>query len=238
MRPFATLSALVLAAHLHSIGTPAMAQDTKAPMRTVSVTASGHVTAVPDIVRISTGVLAEADTAKQALADNTAAMTRVIDKLKALGLEAKDIQTSDFSVNPKYVYPQDGSAPKLTGYQVANMVHIRVRKVELMGEVLDQVIEAGSNQINGIQFEVSKADELQDEARKNAFAAARRKAELYAIAAGATLGSVVSISEGGIQSIPHPVMRTQMAEKAESAVPIQAGEQSLEVQVSVVWTLQ
>lgn len=214
-----------------------MAEDAKTPERTISVTASGQVTAVPDIVRITTGVLAEADTAKAALAANTAAMTQVIEQLKALGLDAKDIQTSDFSVQPKYIYPPDGAAPKLIGYQVSNMVHIRVRNVARMGEVLDQVVDAGSNQINGIQFEVSKADELQDAARKNAFAAALRKAQLYAEAAGVTLGPVLSISEGVVHPGPRPMMRTAMAEKAD-AVPIEAGEQALEVQVSVVWSLQ
>lgn len=237
MRPVALLTTLLLFASLQSIGIPAMAEETKVPMRTISVTASGQVTAVPDIVRISTGVLAEATTAKEALSANTAAMSQVVEKLKALGLDAKDIQTSDFSVQPKYLYPQDGTPPKLTGYQVSNMVHIRVRNVARMGEVLDQVVDAGSNQVHGIQFEVSKADELQDSARKNAFAAALRKAQLYAAAAGAMLGPVISISEGPVQQGPVPVMRQAMTEKAD-AVPIEAGEQALEVQVSVVWALQ
>ncbi len=220
--------------------TASYAQETasmKLAARTLTINASGQVTAVPDMAVINTGVIAEAESAKDAVAANSKAMSEVIASLTAAGLEAKDIQTSDFSVQPKYQYNQDNSPLKLVGYTVANQVTIRVRDVTKVGGVLDSVVQAGSNQINGIQFVVSKADTLQDEARKGAVLAARRKAEVYAEAAGVKLGAVLTISEGGGSAGPVPMARMAMAEKAD-AVPIAAGEQTLEVSVTVVWAIE
>ena len=109
-----------------------------------------------------------ANTARQALADNTEAMRRVVEALKEQGLEARDIQTTSFSVQPSFEYPQDGR-PRLVGYQVVNAVAIRVRAVAKLGEILDVVVRTGSNQVSGVEFTVSKAEELKDEARAVAF---------------------------------------------------------------------
>ena len=103
--------------------TPAFAQETKMTQRTITISASGSVTAVPDRVFIALGVMSEAKTARAALDANTAAMRKVIDTLKAEGLEDRDVQTSDFSIGPRYEYPQDGKPPKLVGYQVSNVVN-------------------------------------------------------------------------------------------------------------------
>jgi uncharacterized protein len=222
-------------------GIAVQAQETKpmdAPLRTISISATGTVTAAPDMASINTGVATEADTAKAAVTANSAAMRKIMESLTAAGLEARDIQTSDFSVQPKYQYFQDNTPPKLVGYQVSNQVHIRVRDVAKLGDVLDKVVDAGSNQISGIEFAVSKADELADQARANAYGNALRKAELYARAAGATLGPVLSMAEGSV-SPPRPVMvRKAMAAEASDAVPVAAGEQSLDVSLNVVWLLK
>jgi uncharacterized protein YggE len=216
---------------------PLHAQETKMTQRTITISASGSVTAVPDRVLITLGVTSEALTAREALDANSSAMRKVIDSLKAEGLGDRDVQTSDFSIGPRYEYYQDGKPPKLAGYQVSNMVNIRVTEIAKLGTILDKAVGEGSNQINGIRFEVSDADQRLDEARKSAVANARRMAELYATAAGASLGQVIRIEEANYNSAPMPMMRQAAAAEA-APPPIEAGEQTLQVTVTITYALE
>jgi hypothetical protein len=213
------------------------AQETKMTQRTITLSASGTVTALPDRVMITLGVMSEAPTAREALDANTAAMRKVIDTLKGEGLGDRDVQTSDFSIGPRYEYTQDGKPPKLVGYQVTNMVTIRVTDIAKLGTILDKSVGEGSNQINGIRFEVSDAGTRLDEARKTAVANARRMAELYATAAGARLGQVLKIEEATYHPGPIPMMRQAAAAEA-APVPIEAGEQTLQVTVTITYALE
>ena len=174
-----------------------MAQDADKMQRTVSVSATGKVAADPDIAHISAGVVTEADTAKEALGRNSALMAKLIDGLKGAGLSAKDIQTTMLNVEPRYTQPKDGRPSAISGYRVTNQVRLTVRDVKRLGEVLDQAIALGANHINQISFDLANAETLKDEARKQAMENARRRGELYAKAAGAQLGPVLRISEGG-----------------------------------------
>lgn len=225
-----TFAALFIISSIALGAGAAMADD----KRTVSVSASGAVSAVPDIVNVNVGVQTLANTARQALADNTEAMRRVIEALKEQGLEPRDIQTTSFSVQPSYEYPQDGR-PRLVGYQVVNSVLVRVRDVARLGEILDIVVRTGSNQVAGVEFTISTAEQLKDEARKVAFANARRMAEIYAKAAGAELGAVLKIEETNVQFAPVATFRAELS--AAKPVPIEAGEQSVSVSVAVTWSL-
>jgi hypothetical protein len=216
----------------------AMAEPPKSPIeRSISVTGSGFVVAEPDMAHISMGVVSEADNAKDALAKNSAAMRTLIDAMKGNAIEARDIQTTSFNVSPRYQNFKDGRPPVINGYQVHNQVRIVVRDIKKLGAVLDQAVQQGSNQIGGIGFEVSKADELKGEARKQAIANAKRKAELYASAAGVKLGHVLAIEEAGAQAGPRPMMGGRAA-MAEAAPPIEAGGQKLEARVVVVFAVQ
>jgi len=175
--------------------TPAAAAKDK-QQRTVSLTGTGTVTASADTAQISTGVISEADTARQALDKNTAAMAKVVAELKAQGIEPKDIQTTNFSVRPRFQQSKDGKPPKIIGYRVVNSVTIRLRDLKQLGAILDKVVTLGSNQIGGITFSVDDPTKLEDEARNRAMQDGIRKAKLYASAAGAALGKVVTIQEG------------------------------------------
>jgi uncharacterized protein len=228
-------AALAVAAALAA--SQAEAQDgLKGGDRTVSVSATGSAAASPDRASISTGVMTEAATAREALSLNTTAMKKLIDGLKALGLEPRDIQTTTVQVNPRYADGRGNKAPTITGYQAVNQVRIVVRDMKRLGEILDQSITLGANQMGGIGFEVSNAEVLKDDARKAAMVNARRRAELYAAAAGATVGPVLAISE--TQANPQPRMyggaRAAMAE----AVPVEPGSVDLTVQVHVTWALK
>jgi uncharacterized protein len=233
-----TAAAVMLAA----LSTPAFAQATGG---VITIDGRGEVTAAPDTAFINSGVTTQGATAREALDANTAAMTQLIDLLRASGIEPRDIQTSGFSVSPNYVYSDARDAngytlpPKITGYQVYNTVMIRVRNLDALGSVLDQSVDVGANTINGITFSVADTTALLDEARRKAFADARRKAELYAGLAEGELGDIRSVSETQNFTSPEPyMMRAEAAMAGDSAVPVQGGELTFSIGVQVSWTLE
>jgi uncharacterized protein YggE len=228
------VAALLVTAAL-IVARPGMAADDSKTERFVSVSATGSVVAVPDTAYITAGVLTEADTARDALSRNNVATAKLIDGLKAAGISPRDIQTSQLNVSPRYTQPRDGRPGTVSGYTVSNQVRITVRDVKRLGEILDQAITLGANQMHGIAFEVSSAESLKDDARKAAMQNARRRAELYATAAGAQLGQVLRISED-VRDIAGPML--QKGRVAMGAVPVEAGTQTLEVEVHVTYALK
>jgi uncharacterized protein len=214
----------------------AVAADSDRPgERLVSVSATGSVDAEPDLANISVGAVVEADTAKEALARSSALMAKLIDGLKALGVAAKDIQTTAINIEPRYTQAKDGRPAALAGYRLVNRVHLTVREVKRLGEILDSAIGLGANQVNGIGFDVSNAETLMDEARRRAIANARRRAELYAAAAGAQLGSVLTISETNNAS-PRALPMARTA--AGGPVPVEPGTRALTVEVNLTYALR
>ena len=231
-----TLKAALICGLMSVLAAPVLAEE-KGMDRTVTVSATGSISAAPDEATIATGVTSEAKTAREALTKNTEAMKQVIAELKSEGVDAKDIQTTQFNVEPVYVYPKEGQPPSVTGYRVNNMVGVRVRNLDKLGGVLDRLVTAGANQMNGISFDVSKAETLKDDARKTAMANAKRRADLLAQAAGADVGEVLQISEETSFQGPRPVVFAKRAAMAES-VPVERGEQELEARVTVTWRLK
>lgn len=223
----ATLAAVAVA--------PARADEERAP-RSVTVSASANVAAEPDVAHVTAGVATAADSAREALDRNTEAMARVIAGLKAAGIDAKDIATSAFNVDPRYSNPRDGTAPTIVGYRVSNQVHVTVRELARVGEILDRLVSLGANEMGGLSFEVSKAETLRDEARRQAIANALRRARLFAEAAGAKVGEVISISED-VSTPPVRPMPMARAARAEM-VPIEPGTQQLEARVTATWALE
>jgi uncharacterized protein YggE len=228
----------VAAVALTGIGTvPSRAED-KAMERTITVSATGTAEAEPDQARITSGVMTEAPTAREALTGNTEAMNKVISELKSKGIDAKDIQTASFNVEPVMDYSKDGQPPKLRGYRVSNQVVVLVRDLDKLGSVLDDLVTAGANQIQGLAFEVSKAETLKDEARKNAIANALRRAKLLAAAAGADVGEVLQISEETTPDVPVTFAAPRFAKAQAAAVPIERGSSTLEARVTTTWALK
>jgi uncharacterized protein len=207
-------------------------------LRTVSVSASGQVAADPDQAAISTGVVAEGDTARAALTANSAIMAKLIEGLKGAGIAAKDIKTTSFNVQPRYQNYKDGRPATINGYQVHNQVRILVRAIDTVGQVLDAAVTLGANQMGGIEFLVSGVEQLKDEARKAALANALRRAKLLATAAGAEVGEVLTIAEEMTAPAGRGMLMAGRAMAAEAAVPIEQGTQMLEARVSVTWALK
>ncbi|MDM7256108.1 MAG: SIMPL domain-containing protein [Paracoccus sp. (in: a-proteobacteria)] len=200
----------------------------------LSVTAEGSARTAPDMATISLGVTTQAETAAQALADNSTSQRAVIDKLKAEGVEAKDIQTSGLNLSPVQSY-SDGKPPVVTGYQVSNVVTVQMRDLDRLGGLLDALVAAGANQVQGISFGRDDAQAAEDEARVDAIAEARRRAEVMAQAAGVRLGPILSISEGTASYGPAPVM--MRAEASMGGTPVEQGELTVTAQVNVVFGL-
>ena len=234
MRPITALAPFLLAA---VFAAPAFADDIG-----ISITGTGEVTAAPDTAFVSSGVTTQATTAREALDANSAAMTELLATLEAAGIAARDVQTSGFSVSPNYVYSdaRDDSGyqlpPKIVGYQVSNTVTVRVRDLDSLGSVLDQAVTVGANTISGVTFTVADPSDLYDEARRAAFADARKKAELYAEVAGEELGDLVSITESQSYEAPQPFMMKARDEMAASAVPVATGELSFQINVQIGWS--
>jgi uncharacterized protein YggE len=218
---------------------PAMAQTP--PPRTLSITGSAEVHVAPDVALVSVGVVVEGATAAGALKDNSAALTKALDAMRAAGIEAKDMQTHGLSLEPRYERldkPGPNDRPRIIGYSAVNLVSVRVRDLAKLGDLLDKIAAAGVNRIDSIRFIVSNQDKLLDEARQNAVADAKQKADLYARAAGFTVGKVMSLNEEGAPNpVPPPMMMARAMAGAPPPVPVEAGEMTLTVRVHIVWSL-
>ena len=200
MRPSLAIATTLLAAAslIAAAASPARADDASA--RTLSLTGRAEVRAAPDMAVISAGTVSEANTAREALSANNETMAAVLKTIAAAGVAEKDIQTSNFSIQPKYTYPpraSDGAqeAPRIDGYTVSNTVTVLVRNLDRLGAVMDAVVSSGVNQMNGLNFTIAEPEPLRNEARKRAVADALARAQLYADAAGVKLGSRV-LKEG------------------------------------------
>ncbi len=228
-------SLLLGCALLAAAAPAAFAQDMKMP-RSISVTGHGEVRAAPDMAVVSIGVSSHAETARAALSANSEAMTRIMASLKTGAIPEKDIQTSNFSVQASYDF-SNNAQPRLTGYDVSNSVSVMVRALEGLGALLDQVVSAGSNQINGITFAVSAPDAAMDKARELAAADALRKAKLYARSMSFQMGGVLNLTETRNFQPPMFAKDARM-ESMAADVPVAPGEQVLTVDVSITWAIE
>jgi uncharacterized protein YggE len=224
--PAAVLLALALPA-------PALADG---PARLVTVTGEATVQAAPDIATITLGVTTEGATAAEAMGANTAALARVFDRLRAAGIAERDMQTSNLSVNPNWQQVEANQPARVVGYVASNMVTVRVRVLESLGAVLDAAVSDGANSMNGLSFGLAEPRAATDSARAAAVADAVARATLLVEAAGAKLGPVVSITEGGSFQPPMPMFRAE-ADAASAPVPVAAGEVGVSVSVTVVFEI-
>jgi uncharacterized protein YggE len=245
MKRFILGSALALASA--AIALPATAQVAMTPAieaghTLLTVSAEGRTSRKPDMATFTAGVSSSGKTAGEALTANSADMTRVIAALKRAGIAERDIQTSNLSLNPVYADmsrqsadPLEQQVPKIIGYQANNTVTVKQRNLAEFGKVIDTLVSAGANQVNGPNFMVDQADIALDEARIEAVKKARARADLYARATGMKVARMVSISESGGYSPPMPMYRMEAAQSA--AAPVAPGEVSLEMNVTVQFEL-
>ena len=214
------------------LAAPALAET--APPPAISVTGEATVSVPPDQAQIDGGVTSDAKTAREASDANNAAMGKVLLALKGAGIDEKDYQTSRLSLEAQYAPNRSGPSP-VVGYRASNRVTVRLRDVTKVAGIIDVLVGAGANELGGINFVVSQASKLLDDTREQAVADARRKAEIYAKAAGVTLGEPLSISEEGAAT---PVLRGKMMAPMAAGAAVAQGEETLSVTVSVSWAIK
>lgn len=207
---------------------------------TIAVSGNGQAFGRPDLATIQIGVQSNGPDLSQVLAQNNQRADAILAALKALGIEEKDLQTSNFSVNPQRDYdPATGRQKDTTTYYVDNALTVTVRDLSKLSAVLTGAIEAGANNVYGISFGVADPAALEAEARTQAMADARARAEQLAKAAGVTLGGPITISESFNVAPPVPFAfdRAAAAEVAAS-VPVAAGQLQVSIQVSVAYEIR
>jgi len=242
-------AAMLLAPLAVALSLPAAAQE--APARTVEplvpasgavleVSTRGVVRRVPDLATVRAGVTTQAATAAAAMADNAERTARVLAALRRAGVASRDLSTATVQLQPQYRYGEN-VAPAITGYQAVNSVSVRFRDVARAGAVLDALVAAGANQIDGPRLSFDQPEAALDEARTEAVARARARADLYARAAGLKVERIVSITEAGQDDggspDPRPMFRVAAA---ESRVPteILPGEAEISASLNVRFLLR
>ncbi|MBV8686418.1 MAG: SIMPL domain-containing protein [Alphaproteobacteria bacterium] len=236
MKPLLLAAALLAAAPL----APAAAQAPEPPLRgtRLDVVATGEVQRVPDVARISAGVVTSAPTATAALEQNARRIAAVRAALKRAGIADRDIQTSAINLFPDYRQDEHGGNPQLIGYRASNELAVRFRDLANTGRILDALVAVGANQISGPTLAVDKPEAALDEARTLAVANARARAELYARALGKRVGRVVAVSEAGPVFSPYGKVAMQAMARDSATNLIEPGEQALAVSLNVTFELE
>jgi uncharacterized protein YggE len=231
-----------LAALAALAGMPARAQVAAPPPphmidgTLLEVSAEGRTTRVPDLAIVQAGVTSQAPSAGEAYAQANAKMARVIAALRGAGIAERDIQTSSISLQPQY-RNRDNEAPVIFAYQASNSVTVRFRDVSKAGAILDILVREGANTISGPNLTLSRPEEAMDEARADAVARARARAELYAKAAGLRVDRILLISENGSPGRP-VMMAGNRGFMADQSLEIAAGESEITVNVTVRFLLK
>ena len=203
----------------------------------LDVSAQGRVARVPDVATIRAGVVSQAPTAAAALADQASRMSRVLAALRSAGVQPRDIATANVGLSPQYRYAEN-QPPQITGYQATNTVAIRFRDIGKAGSILDALVAAGANQIDGPELAIDRPEAALDEARLEAVKTARARADLYARAAGLRVRRIVSIAEAGVDAgSPRPPMVYARAASMDAKTEVAAGERDLTVTVQVRFLL-
>lgn len=214
---------------------PATAADSLFRATTFNLSAYGETRVAPDMASIGLGVVTDGKTAAEALSANATRMTAVMASLKKAGIPEKDIQTSNLSLNPQYRYVEN-QPPLLTGYQVSNQVTVTVRDLKRLGAAVDATVNAGANQVNGVNFGLADPTAAENAAREAAVKALSAKAELYARATGYRINRLVSLSEGGGYSAPPPMpMMAMRAQMKDAGTPVAGGELNVRIDVTALY---
>lgn len=210
----------------------------------VEVSATGTTQLAPDMAVLSLSVLREAKTARAALDANNIAMGQILVALRNNGIAKKDLQTTNFNIQPRYQPRKSSSgnrqAPQIISYQVRNSLTVRVRDLENLGSILDLVVTLGVNSGGNIRFTNSDPSEAISLARSRAMKNAMQKAETLVVAAGGKLGKIILITENSNNARPVPIAMARASFKgaAEGAVPVAQGENAYSVSVQAKWEIE
>ena len=211
---------------------------TAEPPRTITVNGIGRVAVRPDLADLRIGVTVTEPSIEAARAGSATALTSVIERLKALGIAERDLQTSIVAVSPAYDYSSNTNPPRLTGYTFANLLAVVVRDIERVGDAIDAALAVGATTVDRIVFRVEDQSAAETQARQSAMADAKGRAETLAAAAGVTITGVAAIVESGA-AIPYPTPFAEMAKMAASdaSTPVEAGMNEVTATVTVTYLI-
>jgi uncharacterized protein YggE len=204
----------------------------------IRVTAEATVTAAPDQASIEIGVLTQAKDAKTAAAENARNLDAVRAEVRKLLSEKADLQTIGYSVRPNYRYPKEGGKPRIVGYTATNVLRVKTNQLDEVGAVIDAATQAGSNQIQRLQFRLQREDAVRAEALRQAAVTARAKADAIASALDLRVVRVLSVEEGGPAAAP--IVRTAQRSMAEGSaqVPTPVEPGTIDVRATITLTVE
>jgi uncharacterized protein YggE len=203
----------------------------------VELTVNESVEAEPDVVTIGAGVTSQARTAVEAMRTNATAMTAVIERIKALGVPERAIQTTGVNLGAMFDYDQASRRQVFRGYQASNRVSVKLRDIQRTGEVLDALVAAGATDLNGPDWSIDDDTAARAQARRQAMETARAQALEYARGAGYSDIRLLEISESIASQPPMPYMRAEMAQAADASTPVQPGMVQTGVTVRVIYEM-
>ncbi len=205
----------------------------------ITVSGTGEVTVPPDTGFFDAGVQVRAKTVAEAREGAATAAEAVLAAIKAAGVDAKDIQTTNIFIQPEYDYRQGGSAPVLTGYMVVHTVSVKVRKIDTTAKVIDEAIAAGGDStiVNSVRFGLENDDAAIDQARDLAMKDAKKKADQLAVLSGMKAGEPLAIAEVLAQQPPQPFASANGAVTSGPGTPIESGSGKVTVNVSVRYAI-
>ena len=211
---------------------------------TIVITDTGEVYAPPDLAIVNLMVTNEAKIVAEAMAENTKRMNKVIEEMKSLGIEEKDLKTVSYNIYPRYEYERDElgniyGKRILVGYEVTQSLEVKIRNLEKIGQVIEKGTAAGANDVGNLQFTIDNQDELKKQAREQAINKAKEKAEQMASQLGVKLGKVTNFSENFY--VPYYGAMDYAMEKgiggAGEAPDIQTGENKITVSVVITYEI-
>jgi uncharacterized protein len=239
-RTLAALFTTLLLATMLPLVSSAQTPAPETERRVIKVEGTGTVKLDPDTADVDLGVMTQHESLQTAQDENSTSTQAIMDALTANGIAAEDIVTSGYWVYPMNEYDDNGNMVGVTGYQVSTTLTVTIRDTSLVGQVLDDAVSAGANQVNSISFYVDNTDEAASQARRQAIENARAKADEMAEAAGVIVVGVYSIEE-----VSAPESAPMVYDTAESApagrgggpVPVSPGQASVTVRVQVVYEI-
>jgi uncharacterized protein YggE len=211
---------------------------TTVPTPSVSVTGSGKVTVKPTIARISFGVSTHDDTANAAQTENDAIMAKITAALKAAGIKEEDIQTTGYSLQPRWVWDKTNEKNIQNGYDMNHNMTVIVRAIKDAGKTVSLIADNGANTVDGISFDVDDATLEQTKlvALDLAMANARKRADVVAKAADRTITSVQTVNVNEYSYTPYPMYKAaDTAVSGSGAAPVEAGTMDIVMSVSVTY---
>ena len=208
----------------------------------ITISATGEVYAAPDIAALTLGIQTDGKDVKNITQENTETMNKIIDGVKSLGLEAKDIQTTQYSVSPQYNWTQD-KGQVLKGYRITQNIDLKIRDFDKIGDILSVATENGANIVSDLRFSIEDEEKAKTQARDKAIAAAKAKAQTIAHQAGIKLGDIINVYEdyyyAPVQYSSAKVMNDMASsESAREIAQVESGEQQVQITINLVYEIR